>query len=128
MPEPAKKKLQSYRDLLVWQKSMDIVVDSYELAKKLPQSELFCLSAQIRRSAVSIPANIAEGYGRWNSRDHMRYLRIASGSLMELETHFLITMRLKFLPASEVETILTKTNEVGRMLTALLQKLTFRNP
>ena len=128
MAEPARKKLQSYRELLVWQKSMDLVVGSCELAKKLPQSELFSLSDQIRRAAVSIPANIAEGYGRWNSRDYMRYLRIASGSLTELETHFLIGVRLKYLSRTEVESILTKTDELGRMLTSLLQKLAIRNP
>jgi four helix bundle protein len=120
MPDPTKKKLRSYRELLVWQKAMDLVAASYVLARKLPQSELFALSSQIRRAAVSIPANIDEGYGRWNVREYVHHLRIASGSLTELETHFMIGSRLGYLSVAEVEKVLINTDELGRMSMALV--------
>jgi four helix bundle protein len=100
MPSAVKKKLSSYRELLVWQKAMDLVASSYVLARKLPQSELFALSSQIRRAAVSIPANIAEGYGRWNLKEYIYHLRIASDSLTELETHFMIGSDIFLQPRS----------------------------
>ncbi len=126
MPPTVKKKLSSYRELLVWQKAMNLVASSYVLARKLPQSELFALSSQIRRAAVSVPANIAEGYGRWNLKEYVHHLRIASGSLTELETHFMIGFRLGYLTAADVERILIDTDELGRMLMALVQKLSRR--
>jgi four helix bundle protein len=126
MPDPVKKKLSSYRELLVWQKSMDLVAASYRLAGRLPQSELFALSAQIRRAAVSVPANIAEVYGRWNLKEYVHFLRIASGSLTELETHFLIGEKLRFFASSDVAKILEQTAEIGRMLTTLVQRLIHR--
>ena len=79
--------VNSYRDLRVWQKAMDLVVTSYEVAKQFPQSELYGLVSQIQRAAVSIPANIAEGHGREHLGDYLHHLSIANGSLMELETH-----------------------------------------
>ena len=102
---------------------MTLVEDSYLLSRKLPQSELFALSSQIRRAAISIPANIAEGYGRWNLKEYLHYLRIAGGSLTELETHFLIGARLHYFPQADVDKILELTNEIGRMLSTLIQKL-----
>ncbi len=105
---------------------MNLVASSYVLARKLPQSELFALSSQIRRAAVSVPANIAEGYGRWNLKEYVHHLRIASGSLTELETHFMIGFRLGYLTAADVERILIDTDELGRMLMALVQKLSRR--
>ena len=74
MPPAVKKKLSSYRELLVWQKAMDLVVSSYALAGRPPQSELFALSSQIRRATVLMPANIVEGYGRWNVREYAHRL------------------------------------------------------
>jgi four helix bundle protein len=127
MPPAVKKKLSSYRELLVWQKAMNLVASSYVLARRLPQSELFALSAQIRRAAISVPANIAEGYGRWNWREYLHHLRIASGSLTELETHFLIGAKLGFFAPIEIDKILEQTAEVGRMLTTLVQKLAQRH-
>ena len=114
---------RSYRDLRVWQKAMALVVESYRVAKLLPKSETYGLIGQIQRAAVSIPANIAEGHGREHLGDYLRHLSVANGSLMELETHFLIAVELAFVSSDEVGRALEMTSEVGRMLTGLTQKL-----
>lgn len=121
----ATKKPKSYRDLIVWQKSMELVKSSYRLAETLPRRELFGLSAQIRRAAVSIPANIAEGFGRWHSKEYVHHLRIANGSLKELETHFLIGESLGYMQHGEVEATLQRAAEIGRMLFVLIQRLEY---
>ena len=86
--------VSSYRDLRVWQKAMDLVVTSYEVTKQFPQTELYGLVSQIQRAVVSIPANIAEGHGREHLGDYIHHLSMANGSLIELETHFLLAERL----------------------------------
>ena len=101
---------------------MDLVVESYRVSKLLPKSELFGLIAQIQRAAVSIPANIAEGHGRDHLGDYLRHLSIANGSLMELETHLLITTRL-YIPVHEVQRALDMIREIDRMLSGLTKKL-----
>ena len=125
-PEPAaspKRKVEGYQDLLVWQKSMDLVIESYELVKFLPLNEQFALSPQIRRAAVSIPANIAEGFGRWHSNDFVHFLLIANGSLKELETHLLIGKRLNLFDSQQLTKPMALAEEIGRMLAALRKKL-----
>jgi four helix bundle protein len=107
----------------VWQKAMALVVESYRVAKLLPKGETYGLIGQIQRAAVSIPANIAEGHGREHLGDYLRHLSVANGSLMELETHFLIAVELAFVSSDEVGCALEMTSEVGRMLTGLTQKL-----
>jgi four helix bundle protein len=107
----------------VWQKAMALVVESYRVAKLLPKSETYGLIGQIQRAAVSIPANIAEGHGREHLGDYVRHLSIANGSLMELETHFLIAVELAYVSSDDVGRALEMTSEVGRMLTGLTQKL-----
>jgi four helix bundle protein len=123
MNQAAKIKIETYRDLLVWQKAMDLVVRSYRLAKQLPAAELYGLTSQLQRSAVSIPANIAEGHGRRHLGDYLQHLSVANGSLKELETHLLMASRLSYLKASEVEPVLSLAEEVGRMLAGLMGKL-----
>ena len=93
----------SYRDLLVWQKSMDLVVKSYELAKRLPSNETYGLATQIQRSAVSVPANIAEGYGRHHLGDYLHHVSVANGSLKELETHLLIGQKLLYFREDQIK-------------------------
>ena len=125
-PEPAaspKRKIEGCQDLLVWQKSMDLVIESYELVKLLPLNEQFALSSQIRRAAVSIPANIAEGFGRWHSNDFVHFLLIANGSLKELETHLLIGKRLNLFDSQQLTKPMVLAEEIGRMLAALRKKL-----
>ena len=111
--------IASYRDLLVWQKGMDLVVKSYQLAKHLPSNEIYGLASQIQRAAVSVPANIAEGYGRHHLGDYLHHVSVANGSLKELETHILIAQRLSYFREDEIEAVLRLTSEVGRMLRAL---------
>jgi four helix bundle protein len=114
--------VKTYRDLFVWQKAMDLVVTSYDLAKKFPHQEIYVLTAQIQRAAVSIPANIAEGHGR-KHRGDLHHLSMARGSSLELETHLLIAVRLAYLRSEDIETIMGTTDEVGRMLSGLIQSL-----
>ena len=118
-----KPPVSSYRDLLVWQKSMRLAVSSYTLTKAFPSDERFGLVSQIRRSASSIPANIAEGHGRRSTGVYLNHLSIARGSLMELETHFLLAEKLEFISSSEVGLLLNQTCEVSRMLSGLIQSL-----
>lgn len=115
--------IRSYRDLEVWKRSMDLVTSCYALSDGLPSSETYGLRSQIRRAAVSIPANIAEGHGRDHLKDYLRHLSIANGSLKELETHLLITARLGYSKQDHIETLLRTTSEVGRMLSGLSRKL-----
>ena len=108
--------VRSVRDLLVWQRAMDLVEICYRLTANFPQEEKFGLKSQIRRASTSIPANIAEGFGRWNPADFARFISIASGSLRELETHLAISARLEFLNTSSVTSTLRQTEELARML------------
>jgi four helix bundle protein len=119
MPSPIK----SYRDLLVWHKGIDLVVESYRATTQFPKSETYGLISQIRRSATSIPANIAEGYGRGSRKDYTQFLFIAQGSLKELETHFIVAEKLSYLTAAQAEKLLAQTDELGRMLGSLIRKL-----
>ena len=107
---------QSVQRLKVWQKSMDLVESSYKLSSRLPPDERFGLISQIRRASTSIPANIAEGFGRWNARDFARFAAIASGSLRELETHLIIVQRLGYLDKASVESALRLTDDLSKML------------
>ena len=107
---------------------MDLVVTSYEVTKQFPQSEQYRLVSQIQRAAVSIPANIAEGHGREHLGDCLHHLSMANGSLMELETHFVLAGRLGFLKAELMNQLLDQTAEVGRMLAGLIRSLKNSRP
>lgn len=115
--------IKSYRDLKVWQKAVDLAVDCYRLTGRFPRSEMYGLTSQIQRSAVSVPANIAEGHGRDHLGDYLHHLSTANGSLMELETHLLIAVRLTYLRSEDLKPVLLQTAEVGRMLNGLTSKL-----
>ena len=120
---PANLAVKSYRDLQVWQKAIALVVESYRVAKLLPRTENYGLIGQIQRAAVSVPANIAEGHGREHLGDYLRHLSFANGSLMELETHFLIAVELGYVTREQSATLMSMTSEVGRMLNGLTRKL-----
>jgi four helix bundle protein len=107
--------MQSVRELKVWQKSMDLVEGCYKFSAALPNAERFGLTSQIRRAATSVAANIAEGFGRWNTRDFARFLAIACGSVRELETHIIMAQRLGFASAASAEQVLRATDELARM-------------
>jgi four helix bundle protein len=112
-----------YSELLVWQKAMDLVTEIYKITATFPSEERFGLSSQARRAAVSIPSNIAEGHGRKSTGAYLNHLSIAFGSLMELETQILIAARLEFISSDEPPRLLTKTAEIGKMLTGLKKSL-----
>ena len=115
--------IKSYRDLLVWQKAIDLVVEAYRATASFPKSETYGLTSQIRRAASSIPANIAEGYGRGSRKEYVQFLTVAQGSLKELETHFIVAEKLSYLTATQASKILSETDELGRMLGSLIRKL-----
>lgn len=113
----------AYRKLEVWQCGMDLVVEVYRLIEAMPSQEKFGLVSQIQRAAVSIPANIAEGYGRVHRGDYVRHLSIARGSLMELETHLTLCVRLNMLERDKVIPVWQITQKTGKKLTALIRSL-----
>ena len=112
----------SYKDLTVWQKSMVLTSNVYKLTDRLPKTELYGLSDQLRRAAVSVPSNIAEGHGRKTPKDFSHFLSIENGSCMEIETQLLICVELNMLTESDIENTVSLLNEVSRMLTALILK------
>jgi len=118
------KMIKDFKDLIVWQKAMDLVEEVYRLVKKLPKEELFALSDQMRRSAISIPSNIAEGQGRNSTKEFIQFLAIAKGSKSELETQLLLCVKINYLNNSEIETAINLIQEVGKMLNSLQKSLT----
>ena len=114
---------RSYRELRVWQRAMDLAVDSHRVSAGIPNTRASALASQIQRSAGSVPANIAEGAGRRSRADYLRHLSIANGSLLELETHLLLAERLELVAPERVASILTLSAEVGRMLAGLARSL-----
>ena len=116
--------LKSYRDLKVWQRGMEIAELCYKTTRKLPREEAFGgLISQINRSSSRISANIAEGYGRGSRKEYLQFLRIANGSLKELETHLLLSSRVGLADPAEVDAILVLCDEHGRMLLKLIRSL-----
>jgi four helix bundle protein len=111
--------VQSYRQLEVWQFAMNLAEKCYQATRCFPREELFGLTSQIRRPGASIPANIAEGQGRSHTQEFLKHLRIARGSLMELETHLTLSHWLGLLPQASLEDLLAPTNRMSRMLTGL---------
>jgi four helix bundle protein len=118
--------LQKYQDLIVWQKAMDLTVLIYKTTKKLPKEEVYSLTNQMRRAAVSIPSNIAEGQTRHSTKEFMRFLRIAQGSKAELETQLLLCQRIGYLSDSDTVEITNLLQEIGKMLSTLIGKLVDR--
>lgn len=113
----------AYSDLLVWQKAMDLVVEVYRLCQTFPSTERYGLISQMQRAAVSIPSNIAEGQARKSSGAFLNHLSIAAGSLAELETQLILSLRLGLGTEQACSPILSQTNEIGRMLTCLKSSL-----
>lgn len=113
----------SYRDLIVWQQAMDLAVAVYAETRQWPKEELYGLTGQVRRSATSVPSNIAEGYGREVRGSYLQFLRIAQRSLKELETQLLIAQRIGLSQAQAIEPLMEASANIGRLLRALLRKL-----
>jgi len=110
-----------FRDLIVWQKSIDLVTEVYRDTSAFPREEIFALTSQIRRSAVSIPSNIAEGEGRKRATEFAHFLRIAQGSLAELQTQLIVSERLGYLQPRQLEALTNKPDEVGKLLYGLIR-------
>ncbi len=115
--------MRPHHNLDVWQKAVDLVVKVYRETKILPQEEKFGLTSQIRRAAVSIPANIAEGAGRKSEKEFLNFLSIAQGSASELETELLIACRLEYIEKINYNEMLTDLDDIGRMITGLSNHL-----
>ncbi|NUQ61698.1 MAG: four helix bundle protein [Pirellulales bacterium] len=115
--------IRDYRQLMVWQKAMDLVETVYRTTRTFPKEELYGLTIQIRRAAVSVPSNIAEGQGRHTTRDFLHFLAIAHGSLKELETQILIAHRLNYMDQQEQAQLTSLTHEVGRLISGLVRSL-----
>ncbi len=115
--------MESYKDLIVWRKSMILAKEIYNLTKRLPHEEKYVLSDQMRRAAISIPSNIAEGYGRNSTKEYVRFLNIARGSEFELETQIHLCVMLDYFNENDVYDILNTISEINKMLNSLMKKL-----
>lgn len=121
-------KIRDFKDLIVWQKAMDLTVEVYQLVKKLPKEELFALSDQMRRAVTSIPSNIAEGRGRDSIKEYTHFLSIAKGSNAELETQLLLCVKINYLNNSDIEKALGLMKEVGKMFNSFTKESNFSHP
>lgn len=119
--------INSFRDLIVWQKSMQLVVGIYEITKKMPIEEKYGLTNQLRRAVVSVPSNIAEGWGRKSRGHYVQFLRIASGSLCETNTQLELAVRLSYFQEKDVVTLKGQLLEMEKMLRSLISKLELKN-
>mgnify|MGYP001210572917 CR=1 FL=1 len=116
-------RIRSYRDLKAWQHSFRLALEVHRVTESFPRSERFGLSAQVRRSSVSVPANIAEGYGRGGRQDYVRFLKIARGSLYETDNHLLLSRELGFLPRDDNDAVKDVLDHAERTLAGLIRSL-----
>lgn len=114
---------KSYRDLRIWQDAMTLAVSCYQLTCLFPKDEMYGMTSQIRRSAASIAANIAEGHGRENTGSFVQFLRIAQGSLKELETHLILSERVGLAASAAMQEVLAQCDTLGRQVRALIRSL-----
>jgi four helix bundle protein len=115
---------KSYKELIVWQKAVDMAVEVYALTKLLPREELYGLTSQLRRAAVSVPSNIAEGNSRNTTKEYVQFLNIALGSKAEIETQIEICKRLNYLTEEQIGKAIGLCSEVGKMINAIISRLT----
>ncbi|QOG04204.1 four helix bundle protein [Flavobacterium sp. MDT1-60] len=115
--------MKTFRDLLIWQKSMNLVTEIYQLTNSFPKEEIYGLTSQIRRSAISIPSNIAEGYGRDGNTDYLRFLNISISSLFEIQTQLEISYNLKYINQIQFNKTNGESREIERMLSAFIRKI-----
>lgn len=114
---------QSYRDLIAWQRAIEVVEHTYRITREWPKEEMYGLTQQVRRAAVSVPANIAEGQGRNNPKEFVHFLGIAHGSLREVETYLVIASRLQFSDEHTNRDLMDKADEVGKLLRGLIRSI-----
>ena len=118
--------IETHKDLDVWQLAMSLAEDCYRLTARFPKDELYGMSAQIKRASVSMPANIAEGFGRDQTGGYIQFCRIAQGSARELETHLILVAKLALASESDVHPVKDKCERVGKMLRAMIRSLEAR--
>jgi len=115
--------IETYRDLEIWKKGIEVVKGIYKLTEKFPKQEAYCLISQMRRSAISIPSNVAEGFKRYHNKEYKQFLHMTLGSCAELETQVTIAKELKYIQQNEEAVLLEKLDHIGRMISNLLKKL-----
>ena len=115
--------IRSYRDLRVWKEAMNLAEAACRLAGQFPKHEIYGFTSQVRRAAASVPANIAEGYGRESKGAYVQFLRVAQGSVKELETHLLLAARIELTSYAVIDPILRQCETVGKMLRGLIRSL-----
>ncbi len=120
--------VKDYRELIVWQKAMDLVETIYRTTKVFPREEIYGLTSQIRRAAISIPSNIAEGNGRNTTRDYVHFLGMAYGSVKEVETQVLIAERLRYIDSNHSDGLVRMTTEIARLISGLVNSLKRKIP
>ena len=118
--------IHNYKDLDVWKRSIALTTEIYGLTARFPETERYGLSSQIRRAAISVPANIAEGWGRGSGKEYVQFLTVARGSLMELETHLIVGRNLIYLTQDELRVASKEIEEIGKMLNGLIGALKSR--
>ena len=119
--------VRSYRDLIVWKKSIELVTEIYRCTQTFPKQETYGLISQLRRAAVSVPSNIAEGHARTSTGEYKQFLGHAMGSLVEIETQLVIAEKLIYLDATMTSHLLGRTDEIGKMLTSQLRSLSLKS-
>jgi four helix bundle protein len=117
------KKIESFQDLKIWQRSIGLVGQIYKMTTKYPNDEKFGIVSQIRRSAVSIPSNIAEGFGRWGNKEFRHFLYVSMGSCAELITQLVISSNLGYINKLEMNKLIDEINQISKMITALIKKI-----
>jgi len=119
--------MQNYKELQVWQKGIALTTELYKLTGKFPDSEKFGLTSQIRRAATSVPANIAEGWGRGSTKEYIQFLFVARGSLMELETHLIVAGNIEYLKQEALRQAVSQIEGIAKMLNGLISSLRARS-
>ena len=120
--------VKNYRDLLVWQKAMDLMMECYKLTEKFPKTEIYGLIGEIRRTSIHIPSYIADGHGRDYTNEFIQRLSAAHGQLMTLETQWIAADRLQYLSKNEIEPVLTSCSTVGKLINGLIRSLKTGHP
>ncbi len=115
--------VNSHRDLIVWQKAMDLAIGVYQLSKFFPKSEIYGMTSQLTRAVASVPANIAEGNARGTGKDYSHFLAIAKGSLMETETFLMLAIRLDYIKSEDTVAVFGLITEISKMLTSMRNKI-----
>lgn len=116
-------KIKSFRDLEIWKRSMKLVEEIYNLTKTFTKDEIYGLTSQLRRSAVSIPSNIAEGFARFHNKEYRQFLYLSLGSCAELITQLIIASRLQYAPAKTIDTMIDETEQISKMTMSLIKRL-----